>query len=347
MYEALNLFAGIGFRPTIAGWLTVLVATAVLMGSIWLLLSTNSGIRVGTLVSLAGFFGWMTIMGFIWWIYGIGYLGESPSWQTIDVNVGDLDQSVLAEARDLPDRDEWVDEFGTPFDIVAASGNEVAQLEFDPELTADQTVGLSDDAIAYRSEQRRIRVENKNLSEVVSVAPEVIDNLGIEFGGWTLQSAADGGEAQATAAGDIEANDVFPDTDENGNPVSYIFLETYDLGGKPRLPENPNRWDRISTWFGNAARITHPPHWTVVQVQRTLYQETPPGQPPPALAADPNAPVVSLIMVRDLGNRRFPPFMIMLGSLLLFLMLCYLLHVRDIDQREREKAFELELEKAS
>src|SRR4029450_12079696 len=105
MLAALNtaLFAGINFTVTIRGLLVVTVAVAILMGSVWWWLATNTGVRVGTLLALTGFFGWMVIMATVWWIFGIGWRGADPSWKTIDVvRGGDLSRSSVEKARELP-----------------------------------------------------------------------------------------------------------------------------------------------------------------------------------------------------------------------------------------------------
>ena len=80
------MLAGIGWEPEIRGLLTVAVASAVLMGSVWLLLVTNTGVRLGSMIALAGFFGWMFIMGLTWWMYGIGYTGDTPVWEIAEFN---------------------------------------------------------------------------------------------------------------------------------------------------------------------------------------------------------------------------------------------------------------------
>ena len=118
MSELITL-AGIAWDPQIRGILTVATGAVVLMGSVWLIVSTNSGTRLGTLISVAGFFGWMTILAVTWWIYGTGWRGESPSWQVIDINVGDLQLSGLPEARLLPNPDE----LATGYQLVISSGN--------------------------------------------------------------------------------------------------------------------------------------------------------------------------------------------------------------------------------
>ena len=87
MSELISL-AGIAWDPQIRGILTVATGSVVLLGSVWLIISTNSGTRVGTLIATAGFFGWMVILAATWWIYGTGWKGENPSWQVIDINVG-------------------------------------------------------------------------------------------------------------------------------------------------------------------------------------------------------------------------------------------------------------------
>ena len=65
--------------------LVVGLAVVILPGSIYMILSTNLGTRLGFLVALAGVFGWMTIMGTIWTVYGIGYVGTAPSWKVQSV----------------------------------------------------------------------------------------------------------------------------------------------------------------------------------------------------------------------------------------------------------------------
>ena len=71
----------IGWEPELRGILIVIISVTVLCGSIFLILSTNMGVRLGFLVALAALFGWMFIMGANWWMYGKGLLGADPSWR--------------------------------------------------------------------------------------------------------------------------------------------------------------------------------------------------------------------------------------------------------------------------
>mgnify|MGYP006286612947 CR=1 FL=1 len=66
--HTVNVFAGLAFDPGIRGILVVMVGVAVLIGSVYLILSTNLGNRLGLLVALAGLFGWLTILTLVWWI---------------------------------------------------------------------------------------------------------------------------------------------------------------------------------------------------------------------------------------------------------------------------------------
>ena len=99
--------AGISWKPEIRGVLTVVIAVAILCGSVVLLLGTNMGTRLGFLVALTGLFGWMTILGGVWWMYGKGPLGEAPSWQVIEINTGDLSQAQLEEISSDPELSNW------------------------------------------------------------------------------------------------------------------------------------------------------------------------------------------------------------------------------------------------
>ena len=84
------------------------------MGSVYLILGTNIGARLGFLVALCGLAGWMALMGGIWWIYiGLkaltlrGY--KCPAAR--DQDAGDLYQAGVLENR-LP-----LDGLAVPADI--------------------------------------------------------------------------------------------------------------------------------------------------------------------------------------------------------------------------------------
>ena len=47
----IHTVAGIGWEPEIRGLLTVVLGFAILGGSVWLLLVTNTGTRLGSLIA--------------------------------------------------------------------------------------------------------------------------------------------------------------------------------------------------------------------------------------------------------------------------------------------------------
>lgn len=77
----LDLMAALSWDPTVKGALYVLIAFVVLCGSGFLLLSTNLGARLGFQAAAAGLFGFMVIIGSVWWVYGIGPKGPAPTWE--------------------------------------------------------------------------------------------------------------------------------------------------------------------------------------------------------------------------------------------------------------------------
>ena len=95
----------IDWKPEFHGVIISVIAVGTLCGSVYLLLGTNLGARLGLLVSLAGLFGWMATMGFIWWAYGIGLKGKEPVWKPSEVIVMDANISELGigPSSNLPD----------------------------------------------------------------------------------------------------------------------------------------------------------------------------------------------------------------------------------------------------
>ena len=104
------ILSGISWDPEIRGLLTVALAAALLVGTVWLLLVLNTGVRLGSMIALAGLFGWFTIMAVIWWLLGIGYVGDSPTWQyegtfadPPGVEVTGIEDAYVANVDELPD----------------------------------------------------------------------------------------------------------------------------------------------------------------------------------------------------------------------------------------------------
>lgn len=150
-----GMIAGISWEPEIRGLLTVALSAAILCGSIWLILVTNTGTRLGSLLIIAGFFGWCFCMGIFWWIYGIGWVGTSPSWHVEDVfadapgsqpeGIGD---AFIGNVDELPDSNCFNERASFP-----PSGG-VAAFSFDSSSAAVCTPKAVDVLMVYPGAER-------------------------------------------------------------------------------------------------------------------------------------------------------------------------------------------------
>ena len=130
--STVHVLAGIAWDPQIRGFLAVLVGVVVLLGSIYLLLLTNVGARLGFLLASAAFWGWMFLMGAIWWIYGnVGMLGEAPHWEVKEILYPGVEASGIQEVRDLDPS-----ELPPPEDLATLEADDPqgTRAEFEPTL---------------------------------------------------------------------------------------------------------------------------------------------------------------------------------------------------------------------
>ncbi len=94
--------AALRWDPHVKGGLYVLLAVLILVGSAYLLLSTNMGARLGLLLTAAGLFGFLAVMGIIWWVYAIGPVGRAPGWKPEGIITGALASSRNPVLEDFP-----------------------------------------------------------------------------------------------------------------------------------------------------------------------------------------------------------------------------------------------------
>ncbi len=73
----------------------------------------------------------------------------------------------------------------------------------------------------------------------------------------------------------------------------------------------------------------HEPHYALVEIAPLVEQRDEPGRAPAKPEIDTTRARQYVYMIRDLGAKRKPAGFITIGSLAVFLMLCYLLHTRD------------------
>jgi hypothetical protein len=227
------VLAALSWNPQVKGALIVLTAVLILCGSVYLILSTNTGARLGFLIAAAGLAGWMAVMGIVWTVYGIGLKGTAPAWVILAVEQGDVGRATEAVLAGFPKG--W------------------KPLKLDSPETA----------------------EAQAAADVVLAPPPSEGKKGI------FKSSTD-----------------------------YAPVAAYERGGEKYF-----------------FTLRHRPHYLVLQVQAVVRTITP-GQPP-VVRSDPSAPVVSILVERNLGSLRKPPAVVMVSSLLLFGLLAWVLHERD------------------
>jgi hypothetical protein len=239
------LLTGITWEPNIRGGLVFLTAVAILCGSVYLVLATNTGARLGLLLAFTGLFGWMSIMGTVWWVYGIGLKGRAPEWRAEEVVVGSL-----TNAR----------------------------------------------------------------SPAVAGFPR----------GWRPKTLEDAETTEALAAADPV---LVPPAGEPGRKYfdagEYVTVAAYDVGGESYGPFHLLNVRPFDLW--------HEPHHFLIQVQATESQEAANGQGAPETRIDEDSPVVSVLMVRDLGALRREPALVAISSYALFAVCIWTLHRRDLE----------------
>jgi hypothetical protein len=250
----------VSWEPEIRGLLSVLIGFVVLCGSVFLILSTNMGVRLGFIVALAGLAGWMALMGAIWWIYGIGLRGPEPAWVEVPGRTVIQDDSALAQAGVL-----------------------------------DAPVSIPEDATPAE-------------------AAEIVQEQLIEEG-WSqiAESEPAFGQAASAAGVFLEETDTF-------GPGEFQVTAVFETGGE-RYPKINDSLDQLAFW--------HTPHYALVEVAALEPLRDEPGRAPTAPVIDESQPRQYVNMVRDLGARRQPAAAITIGSSIVFLALCWMLHRRD------------------
>jgi hypothetical protein len=305
------ILSAIQFDPNIRGVLVVLVGVVVLCGSVYLLLATNTGVRNGFLIALAGLFGWMFSMGLIWWIYGIGLRGTDPSWIPKEINFTRDDAVATQVVQKLPASDELPDPQVFLADYLAAN----------PEL-AESIASTEGEGFTATS-----------LTKAVTVAPDLKPKLDEELNGWRILSETDSRRGDAVAAADTKLAEAKA-FGESTSSSSYTVKDVFFFGGKEASePENvkgersliDKAWRRVVTVF----QPKNPPLYAAITVQKNTTQLVAPGEAPPPPKVDESADVVTVVVMRNLGTRRLIPFLFTLFSGIVFFVLVWMLHNRD------------------
>ena len=244
--------AALQWDPHIRGALIVITAVLILPGSVYMLLATNTGARLGFILAIAGLTGWLFLMSAIWMVFGIGLKGRANSWVAKEIVTGEVSQATVDVMRQFP----------TGWHELQPGEKALA----DTQAAADQVLAPS-----------------------------------------TAPPSAHG----ATSAPEEPE---FPPPFKA--PTDYVLVAAHEKGGD----------NELFTIGNHKFYLRHSPHYAVVQVR--------PAVPKPAndvsmAQPDLSKPLTTVVMVRDLGSLRLPPFILMLGTGTIFFTACYVLHQRD------------------
>src|ERR1700731_2501128 len=92
--HALTLAAALHWDPQIRGFLIFVTGLILLPGSVYLLLATNVGAKIGFVLAAAGLSGWIFALALVWSMYGsnptTGLQGGAQGWKIAEIVNGDL-----------------------------------------------------------------------------------------------------------------------------------------------------------------------------------------------------------------------------------------------------------------
>lgn len=99
-----SLLAEFSWDPQVRGIVIVLAAIIVLPGSVFLIMGTNVGARMGFLVAVAGLSGFCAMLGLLWTLNAGGLVGRQPSWKAAEIAIGPPGAALGGGTEGLPAR---------------------------------------------------------------------------------------------------------------------------------------------------------------------------------------------------------------------------------------------------
>ena len=122
----MHALLALNWEPQLRGVIIIIISVAVLCGSIYLILGTNVGARLGFLISLSALSGWMLLMAIVWWSFGLGLKGEDSTWKAMKGETLLLDSTALKETGVVKEDAPLPDSTADP--VAAAEQSDAALL---------------------------------------------------------------------------------------------------------------------------------------------------------------------------------------------------------------------------
>lgn len=287
LHAAAMTAAAIGWDPFVRGIVIIVIFVLVLPGTVYLVLLTDVGARLGFLLIAAGMAGMMVILSLLWiCLDSSADIGRPNSWHPEEIITGDYaSQITVNSAKSLPINN-------------LANGTK-------PPVKALKTKKWYW-PIQSCNDTSWHKIDPTLLSDPESEADSVLANsTGVKYGpGITSPFSA---------------------------TTDYVYIDGFRKG------QNSGclfAWSRHKVYvpFARGADVV------VLRVKPVLPSLTLSAAPPTA-QANPTAPYTYVILERNLGSVREPQFLMLIGSGIIFGLLCYTLHVREKDiERRKEEA---------
>ena len=181
---ALNVLANEGIKnrtlwyPTILGVLVVIAAVALFFGTIYVLLATDTGSRLGFLIAVGGLSGLMVLVSLLWLTNPspVNTLkGRIPAWKAVEViESGDVARSKFPAVQDIDQSGRKVDE--------AELANLKAAVDVNLIITKNELTGEIESAAGgeyavYESETDYIVTKNQETG-----GGEIFSQVDVSFG---------------------------------------------------------------------------------------------------------------------------------------------------------------------
>jgi hypothetical protein len=172
---------------------------------------------------------------------------------------------------------------------------------------------VRDGSLLNRTEIVEGSSDLKGLSSA-DAAKKISDQLVAE--GWESLAESNPQRGQAVAS----ADEIIQNEAKEFAAGEYVAVAVYDKGGE-RFPKLGDSLDFLA--------FKHKPRYAIVEIAPLVPQRAEPGRAPARAQIDEAQPHRYVVMIRDLGAKRRPAFLIGFGSGLIFFLLCWLLHRRE------------------
>ncbi len=182
---ALNVLASEGLKhrtlwyPTILGVLVVIAAVALFFGTIYILLASNTGARLGFLIAVGGLSGLMVLVSLLWLTNPspVNTLkGRIPEWKAVEaIESGDVARSKFPAVQDIDQRGRKVDEAQVTNLRAAVDVNLIISKD---ESTGESLAGAGGTYAVYEDATKYLVTKNQ-----VTGGGEIFSQLDVSAGG--------------------------------------------------------------------------------------------------------------------------------------------------------------------